>query len=254
MRTIRIFAFTIALISGTITWGQNQLHISQFNLYQPFTNPAAIADINTMNAALLHKSQWLGVEGAPTFQQFGFNIPVNKELKSFVGANVKHDRIGVNSSINVGLDYAYKVKLNQTSSLAFGLAGGVNIIQSKLDEVPLNNEADPVFNANTGTFATPNFQFGMFYRNQKFYAGFATPNILKNRIVFENAFESQTSFDITDVHFYLSSGYRFELNENTDLQVDGLFKHSTGAPMQMDFNVMARFKKKFGIGCPQLSA
>ena len=59
------------------TLAQNQYHMSQFMLHQPFINPAAQGSYSNLNGALFYKTQWTNFVGAPEIAGFNINKPLD---------------------------------------------------------------------------------------------------------------------------------------------------------------------------------
>ena len=224
---------------------QNQYNMSQYMLYQGFINPAAISGDNTFNGALFHRSQWVGVSGAPTTQGLALNLPF-KDEKNTVGLLVLHDKIGVNNSTQVSAAYAYRLALRPKLHWSFGLNAFVNITQSNYGSLESDDVYDPSFSNNTATIAMPNFKFGTYLRGSKFYAGFAIPNILENKIVGTN--KGETKFNAQNMHYYIQGGYLFELDPKNAIGLSTLIKQASGAPMQLDLNAQYIYNRKLGLG------
>jgi len=225
---------------------QNQFNISQYMLYQAFVNPAASSTDNTFNAALFHRSQWVGVSGAPTTQGLSANLPF-QNAKHTIGLMVLHDKIGVNDATQVGASYAYKLKLGANTNLAFGLGAMANIVKSNYSRLNLGDDVyDQTFSSNSPSIVMPNFRFGLYLTGKRYYAGAAIPNLLQNRIV--SATNAETRFNGKDLHYYLQGGYLFQLGERSDLGLSTLIKEASGAPMQFDFNAQYIWNKKLGVG------
>ncbi len=214
-------------------------------LYQGFINPAAISNESVFNAAVFHRSQWVGVAGAPTTQGLCFNLPF-KDAKNTVGLMVLHDKIGVTNSTQLSAAYAYKLKLTHRLDLSFGLNAFVNITQSNYNSLESDNVYDPSFSNNTATVAMPNFKFGTYLKGSKFYAGFAIPNILENKIV--GTSHGETKFNAQNLHYYLQGGYLFDIDPKNAIGVSTLIKQASGAPMQIDLNAQYIYNKKLGLG------
>ncbi len=245
MKTLYIFIIAVILSLSRFASAQNQFNMSQYMLYHAFINPAAISNDNVFNAAIFHRSQWLGVPGAPTTQGLAFNVPF-KDAKNTVGLLVLHDKIGVNNSTQVSAAYAYKLKLTQKLSLSFGLNAFVNIIQSNYNSLESGDVYDPAFSNNTASVVMPNFKFGTYLKGSKFYAGFAIPNLLENRIAGTN--KGDTKFNAQNLHYYLHGGYLFDLDPKNAIGISTLIKQASGAPMQIDINAQYIYNKKLGLG------
>lgn len=245
MKTIyTLLAIGILSLSRS-AYSQNQYNMSQYMLHHSFLNPAAIGNGNTFNAALFHRSQWLGVSGAPTTQGLSVNMPLNNK-KSTVGLMVLHDKIGVNNSTQVSAVYAYKLKLTKTLNLAFGLNALVNIVQSNYANAQNDDVYDPMFTGNTSSIVMPNFKYGMYLTGSKYYAGLAIPNLLENKIVTNN--KGETKFNTKNMHYYLQGGYLFDVNPKNAIGISTLIKEASGAPMQIDLNAQYIYDKKLGLG------
>ena len=243
----RTFVLAAGLLISSISFGQNQFHMTQYMVHQPFINPASMGMYDNMNGSVFYKNQWTGFDGAPKLIGFNFNSPIGAGRKNRLGLTVVNDKIGVNMNTSISGSYAYSIKTGAASTLSFGLAATLGLRQSDYADVE-TTIADPEFLSNTPTLAMPNFKFGAFYKAKNWYVGMSLPNMLKNTIEFGTEFTSATSFDFSDWHFYLHGGYSWEINDNLDLNSSTIFKHVSGAPFQVDISTMLAIKKKFGFG------
>lgn len=243
----KLIILLVLLLICTTTQAQNQLHLSQYMMYQPMLNPASIASYDNYNGALLYRKQWVGFEGAPSVAGVSFNAPM-KGRKHFVGFTLFNDKISVNNRLDFVLTYAYRLALNEKSSLAFGLSAGIGTLQSNLQDVELVNPNDPVFSANTQTFVAPQFKFGIYYFTSKFYAGFALPRLLDNKLIYESDFKNKTTFSFKTMHYHFHVGRVFKLSEKFDLNASLLFKQVSGSPLQIDVNAQATYNNLVSVG------
>lgn len=241
---------TLALVTGSFfSFGQNQFHIGQYAIHQPFLNPASIGSMETINVALLYKKQWVKFEGAPHLQGFNFNMPLGDAKKNFVGLNVLNDRAGLNNSTEVSATYAYKIKTSSKSRLIFGATASLNMVSSDLSNASTIDANDPLYTTNSPTFALPNFKFGTYFYRKNFYLGFVAPNILENKVVDVNGDPSGFyGFNPKNMHYYVHGGYKFNLKNNNSIVTSFLIKEVAGAPLQFDLNVHTMFKERFGLG------
>lgn len=240
--------FTIILFATAFTASaQNQYSILQYMLHHAFINPAATGNDAELNAALFYRSQWVGMKGAPVTQGLSLNAPLGDGTHS-VGFYGFNDKIGVNKQMSFAGSYAFNARLAEKRTLAFGLSASLDLRQSNFSEIIGETAGDPVFQGDSKMFAMPNFRFGTYYYSERFYAGFSIPNLLENKIIYENALKGNTSFNVKDLHLYFHGGYSFSLNENLDLNVSSLVKESSGAPMQIDVNTQLFVNSKFGLG------
>lgn len=243
-KTLLSITYTIIAVFG---FSQNQYHISQNMMYQPFINPSVIGSYSNLNGALFYKNQWTGFEGAPEIAGFSLNSMVKNSNHS-VGLTMINDEIGISNIKDLSLAYSYKLKFNDKNYLTLGIAGTMILMQSNFGQLDVIQIGDPVFQSDTKTFAMPNAKFGAYYFRNNFYLGFAVPNILKNKIETSGIQSGITSFDAANIHYYLHSGYQFDINEIWDANTSILFKQVSGAPLQIGLNSQFVFKDLIGAG------
>ena len=229
--------------------GQRELHLTQYNMHQPFLNPASISSYSDISAALLYKKQWVGFDGSPTFQGVDFNMPIG-ETRSSVGLTAFNDAIGINRFTDIGINYAYQFQVGDGSYLSLGLTGNLVMMQSDFTELKLQDQQDPGFKEDSPNLMVPNFRFGGYYYQDRFYVGFATPNLLKNRVTggVQEGYNTSTEFDPAGIHYFLHGGYEFELSDQWKLQPSTMLKFVSGAPLQADINAQALYQNKYGFG------
>lgn len=237
----------IVVLSCSSLKAQNLMHQSQYMHHMAFINPAQIVTYNSLNAALFHKSQWVGFSGAPTMQ----GLSIGKSLpgfKSSWNAQVLHDKIGVNNTFHIGGTYAYKLQLNERVRLGMALGAYMNMAQSNFADVETTVTNDPVYQENTKAQIMPNFKFGAHLYTPEYFIGFALPNLLRNQVIYDGSSKGETSFDISSLHAYFNAGYHLELSRDLMFTPSILVKHISGAPVQLDINANAEFSEKAGVG------
>jgi len=239
----KIFFTVLFLVVGVKTYSQNQFHMSQSMMYQPFINPAVIGSYENLNGALFYKNQWTGFEGAPEIGGFSINTPIKKTNHS-IGLTVVNDRIGVSNNSDISGTYSYKLKFKNANYVTLGVSGSMMLMQSNLAELDIIQEADPIFQSNTRTFVMPNAKFGAYYFRNKFYFGLSMPNLFKNNIEISHF----TNFDPSNIHYFIHSGYQFDLNKDWEAQTSVLFKHVAGAPLQVELNGQFVYNDLIGVG------
>ena len=93
----------------------------------------------------------------------------------------------------------------------------------------------------------PNFGFGAFYYTDKFYEGLSVPNLLES-FHFEKQGGQITRASETN-HYFITSGYVFDINYDVKLKPSMMVKAAAGAPLSIDFsgNVLLYDKFEFGL-------
>lgn len=242
----KIYLTIVGFLVALPTWSQNQFHVSEYMLHQPFVNPASVGSYNTLNGAIFYKHQWTGISGAPKFGGIDINNPLGKS--GMIGFGLVYDKIGVNTNTDISAKYAYRLKLSDKLHLSLGAAGSVRLMQSDYSTLA-EVSTDPSFNSNTETIIQPNFKFGAYLFSDRFYLGFAIPNLLKNDIQRQgNNFEGSSEFDPDDMHQYLHLGTEFKLSDQWNLNPSLMFKNVAGSPLQADINAHVVYDDKLGFG------
>lgn len=247
MKTIKYILIGFSLLMAVNANSQNQFHVSQYMLHHGFINPGAIGNSNALNGAMFYRNQWTNMPGAPIVMGLNFNKPFTNG-KNHLGFTVVHDRIGVSKNFEFTATYAYRMKLGVNKYLSLGLSATLALMQSNYSLVSTTDINDPIFSASTPTFVMPNSKFGAYYFSPKFYIGLSVPNLLENKVIYDNTYTGVTEFNAKNLHYFLHTGYSFTLNENLDLNPSLLMKQVTGSPLSIDVNLQLMYKKKFGVG------
>jgi type IX secretion system PorP/SprF family membrane protein len=246
MKRLSLLLILLVGISMSQLKAQSQMHYGMYMMHQPFFNPASMGSYNNLTAAVLYKTQWVGYEGAPKIGVLNLLKPLGS---SAVGLTITNDQIGIDNNTEIAGSYSYTLRLRGYSRLAFGLSASVNLLQSDLGAVDILDINDPAYSGGkTSLIPQPNVKFGTYYFNHKFYIGLAIPNILENKISFAESNGGATNFDVNTMHYYLHSGYRFKLNEKSDLNASTLIKQVSGSSLQYDLNLQYEYNRVFGVG------
>jgi len=143
-------------------------------------NPAYAGSKEHMAIGLLHRSQWIGIDGAPVTQSLTIHTPLKNERVG-VGFNLVNDNIGPTSNLGMNLSYAYRIPIGDNGGkLSIGMQGGVENYRADFTGLDLESQAgvDPAFFENPNRWL-PNFGAGVYYYNPSFYAGFSSPQLVE---------------------------------------------------------------------------
>ncbi len=240
---------TIALV-GLLLWitdsyGQQDPQYTQYMYNMNIVNPAYAGSKGTLSLGLLGRSQWTNVNGGPQTMTFDAHAPVGKKVG--MGLSMIADEIGPAKEQNIYADFSYTISTSQEGRLAFGLKGGVTLLDVNLLDVVLPQTLtgdDPLFDENIND-AFPNFGAGVYYYNKKWYAGFSVPNILKSEHLDKENINTKAS---EEVHYFLTTGYVFDLSSTLKLKPSILIKGVTGAPISFDVNANVLLYDRFEMG------
>lgn len=205
---------------------------SQFTQYMYNTinvNPAYAGSRGTISIFGLHRSQWMGIDGAPETNSFSVNAPVSKNLGA--GFSFINDRIGPTEENTISADISYTVKTSENYKLSFGLKASGNFFN--LDAQKLNPaDAGDLKLQNLKNNFTPNLGAGIYLHSKKFYAGISVPNFFEKT----NYNDNSVSVNEEKMNIYFITGYVFDLNSNIKFKPAFLAKTVEGSPLQADFS------------------
>ena len=235
----------LTLLSIHLVYSQQDPQYTHYMYNMHIVNPAYAGSEGTLNIGLLHRTQWVGLDGAPKTTVAAFNAPIKKNVG--LGLSIFADQIGPVKEQNVFVDFSYTIQTGNFGNLAFGLKAGFTFLDANLSTLDLgDNLPDDVFNDDINkTFV--NFGAGAFYYTDRFYAGISIPNILDQLHLRK---EGGTIREAAEkMHYFVTSGYVFELNDKLKLKPSILLKGAGGVPLSIDFsgNVLINDKLEFGL-------
>jgi type IX secretion system PorP/SprF family membrane protein len=169
-------------------------------------NPAYAGSRGAMSSTLMHRSQWLGFQGAPISQILAMHTPLKNDN---IGLGVMFDNFSIPSVQYNSLyfNYAYRMWLG-SSRLSLGIKGGGYVYKETLQDLNLKDPigTDPAFVARSG-FA-PNFGAGAYLYNNKYFVGLAVPFLMSLSDT------AKISVDLNNYHYVLTAGYLFDISTN----------------------------------------
>lgn len=240
MKKIKLLFTVLTILGITAVFGQQDAQYTQYMYNMNVLNPAYAGSKGVTSIGLLGRSQWVGVEGAPQTVTLSLHSPVGKAVG--LGLSVIHDEIGPVKEDNVYADFSYTIFTSDEGRLAFGIKGGISFLDVR--EVNQVEDGDPL---NIPIHqASPNFGAGVFYYNERFYAGLSAPNFLETRHLEKKGGIISTASE--KMHYFLTTGYVFELNNNLKLKPSTMFKATSGAPLSVDLSLNLLVDEKVELG------
>ncbi len=244
MKRVTIILGTLAILSINFIYSQQDPQYTQYMYNMHIVNPAYAGSEGTLNIGLLHRTQWVGLDGAPKTTVAAINAPIKKNIG--LGLSVFADEIGPVKEQNAFVDVSYTIQTSDYGNLAFGLKGGFTFLDAKLSTLDLGDDIpDDVFD-NDINDSYANFGAGAFYYTDHFYAGLSMPNMLNQFHL--NRKGGVISSASEKMHYYLTSGYVFEMNDNLKLKPSVLLKGVKGAPLSIDLAGNVLINNKFELG------
>lgn len=218
---MRALYLTILIVFAQLLNAQQFSLPSQLNRNMMYLNPSFTGLYETTVANLMHRSNWIGIDGNLSYQNFEVHSPLKKQSIA-LGLQARHEQIGASSTTEVFFNYAHRIRMGD-ARFALGVKGG--FLSSSMDDISLENQgvSDPAFEAAKAQM-TPNFGFGLSYYTSKYYVGLSIPFFLN--AVSGTDGNTSIDFDINNFHYLLTAGGSFPVGDNLDLEPVGAFVYS----------------------------
>ncbi|MCP1995568.1 type IX secretion system membrane protein PorP/SprF [Flavobacterium sp. HSC-61S13] len=206
-------------------------------------NPAYAGSRGVMSIFGLHRTQWVGLDGAPKTMAFSVNTPLG-DSKLGLGVSVVNDRLGAMEENNISVDLSYTIDLNRNYKLSFGVKGTANLLDVDYGKLNIYNPNDVMFQDNIRNQFSPNVGAGLYLHSEKTYFGLSVPNFLETDRYDDNVYATMKQ----RMNFYLIGGHVFDLSPNLKFKPAFLAKAVSGAPLQVDLTANFMIADKFVIG------
>ncbi|MFV1450313.1 type IX secretion system membrane protein PorP/SprF [Maribacter sp. HS] len=244
----QLIIFLIFLASFCTINAQQDAQYTQYMYNTVAVNPGYAGSRGVLSIAALHRSQWVGLDGAPTTQTLNVHSPISERVG--LGLSIVNDEIGNGTNQDTYFDavFSYTIPTSENRKLSFGLkAGGhfLNIDFNKLRNYDPSTAA--LGQTNIDKKFSPNFGAGVYYHTEQFYAGLSIPNFLETEH-FDSSGNSNSYIAQERMNLYLITGYVFEVNPDLKLKPALLFKAVEGAPLQADLSATVLLNDTFSLG------
>jgi len=227
---------------------QQDAQYTQYMYNTVAVNPAYAGSRGVLSIGALHRSQWLGLDGAPTTQTLNIHTPVSERVG--LGLSIVNDEIGNGTNQDTYFDgvFSYTIPVSRTGKLSFGVKAGGHLLNIDFNKLRnFDPSTAPPGQVSIDKKFSPNFGAGVYYHTEQFYAGLSVPNFLKTEH-FDGSGNSSSFLAQERMNWYLITGYVFELNPDLKLKPALLFKAVEGAPLQVDLSATALINDKFSLG------
>nr|MBC7612911.1 type IX secretion system membrane protein PorP/SprF [Pseudopedobacter sp.] len=274
MRFFKIFIILIGICK--ITVAQQKPQYTQYILNNYIINPAITGIENYIDVKAGYRQQWTGLQNAPvtsyltahmplgksndwgsatSFGMVGEN-PLGKSYKSDYQASDPHhgigivavvDKTGPLSNTTFDITYAYHLGLAPRLNLALGVGAGISKVSLNTADLTLENPIDPAI-ANSGTInrLKPDINIGVWLYSAEFFFGASVQQLLPQTLSFSD--NSSYNSGKTVPHAFVTTGYRFWLNDDITVIPSVMVKYVKPAPLGIDFNTKIAFRDKIWVG------
>ena len=227
---------------------QQDAQYTQYMYNTLVINPAYAGNRGVLSIAALYRSQWVGLDGAPTTQTLNIHSPIGKKIG--LGFAIINDEIGNGTSqkTNFDLTASYNINLSAKQKLSFGIKAGGNLLSLDFTKLSgFSNEQGANGIPNIDNKFSPNLGAGVYYHTEQFYIGFSIPNFLQTQH-FDSSEATSSYLAKEQMNFYLMTGYIFDMSSNLKFKPALLLKMINGAPLQVDMSANFLINERFSLG------
>lgn len=220
---------------------------AQFTQYMYNTiniNPAYAGSRGALSIFGLHRTQWVGLDGAPVTNTLSMNTPIN-DSRLGLGLSFINDRIGPTKENSISVDVSYTIPTSETYKLSFGIKGTGNFFGLNTSDLNPEQQNDAAL-VNYNKF-TPNIGAGVYLHSDKSYIGLSVPNFIQNKKL-NNSNGDNVAILQERINYYLIAGHVFDLTPDIKFKPAVLTKVVTGSPLQVDLSGNFMFYEKFVLG------
>jgi type IX secretion system PorP/SprF family membrane protein len=232
------------MLVGMVSYSQQDAQYTQYMYNTINVNPAYAGSRGVMSIFGLHRTQWVGLDGAPVTNAFSINSPI-ENTNLGVGLSFVNDRIGPTVENTISTDVSYTIPVSETYKLSFGIKGTANLFSFDRDKlnIPSQSQGDPLLQSLSNNFS-PNVGAGAYFHSDKSYLGLSVPNFFQTKRYNDNDYAVYKE----RMNAYLIGGYVFDLSPNLKFKPAFLGKMVQGAPLQLDVSGNFLINDKFVLG------
>ncbi|RZJ70789.1 MAG: type IX secretion system membrane protein PorP/SprF [Flavobacterium sp.] len=241
--TVKQYVLLLFMLSAISARAQQDPQYTQY-MYNTLTvNPGYTGSAGMLEGTLQHRSQWVGIDGAPRTQAFTIHTPLANE-RIGLGLSAVNDRLGPADEFHVDANFSYTIPIGYESNLAFGLKAGARILNIDWARGIYEQEGDPYLNNNINNKTTPTIGAGIYYYTEKWYAGVSVPNFIRGEY-YDDIRESAVA---DRLHYYVMGGYVFDLSDDLKFKPAVLGKIVSGAPVTVDVSANFMLQEVVTLG------
>ncbi len=252
MKKILLLTSIITCFIPFLHYGQQDSQYTQYMYNTISFNPAYAGSRGVLSIMGLYRTQWVGLDGAPSTQTLTLNSPINEKNRLGLGLSIINDAIGAISETNFTASVSYTVPVSDTGKLSFGLNAGGNLLNVDLVTLRKFNADDVLLENDINNKFSPNVGLGIYYRTNHFYTGISAPNLLETDHFNDDilsGIDGQVSVLAKErINYYMIMGYVFEMMPFIKFKPALLTKYVSGSPIQFDLSANFMFNDKFTVG------
>ena len=210
------------MLTGLVSTAQQDAQYTHYMYNTININPAYAGSRGALSIFGLHRTQWVGLDGAPVTNSASVNFPIENSNLG-VGMSFVNDRIGPTSENLISVDVSYTIKTSETYKLSFGIKGSANLFDLDVNKLNPETQNDPLLQNFSNKFS-PNFGAGVYLHSDKLYLGLSVPNFFETNRYSDN----EIAINKERMNYYIIGGYVFDLSSNLKFKPAFLSKIISG--------------------------
>lgn len=253
------------MMTSVAALAQQRPQYTQYVQNNYLTNPAVGGIENYTDFRLGYRTQWVGLEGAPT----SFYATLHGSLGNSGGSSnssrggfskqnrykraVPHhgagllamvDRAGLLRTSTLNLSYSYHLPLNRYLTLASGISSGITQFAVNTQNAAALDPGDPYLSGGMQNATKADLGLGFWLYSPDFYLGVSGGQLLRNGSDFAQGGTTSQPHMLQQPHFYGTAGLRLQPSENLSVVPSVMVKATDSATPAIDFNLRALYVQR----------
>lgn len=254
----------ILTLTGFYAKSQQEPIFSQYTMNQYLINPAYAGSEGYTSFNLTARQQWLGFEDAPMTQAISGQTrilktsyvsksrSVRKRIKRRrpsgkvgIGGYLYNDQNGPIGRTGLEVSYAYHLFVND-GQLSLGLSLSAYQFRVNTNDLSTSEGYDPLIDEARESMFIPDGSVGVYYTYQPFYIGLSARNLFQASVKFggDNSFSDYQQVR----HYYLMTGYRYDMDNDFEIEPSILIKTTENFNLQADVSLRGYYKRDYWLG------
>ncbi|MBE9600041.1 type IX secretion system membrane protein PorP/SprF [Pedobacter sp. MC2016-24] len=272
----RITYLICFMVSALSLKAQQRPQYTQYIFNNYLLNPALSGIENYTDVKMGFRKQWAGIENAPktSFITANWKLgddylwknalslaepnedPMSRNYMQNYTASPPHhglglvavyDQQGPISRLDVGLTYAYHLKLAGALNLSLGVSAGMSRVGLDVDALTFEDtfQIDPAVK-DIRSQLKPDLGIGFWLYGARFFAGASMQQVIPQKLSFTSDANYNLGKEVP--HFFITAGYKLFLDDEINLVPSIMVKKVSPTPLSIDMNLKMSIKDRFWVG------
>lgn len=262
--------FTCLCLSGL---AQQRPQHTQYMQNNFLLNPAAAGTESYIDIRNSYRTQWLGLQGAPTTYYTSINASLDKSDRNVpspkaksnyatshpsvnknnrfhvnphhgVGAVMQLDKSGLLSTFSLNLNYAYHLPLTKDLNLSGGVSAGMLQYRLNKRDIYMQVSEDPFVAGEVPNMNKFDLGVGLWLYSADFYVGLSSMQVLSSATKSNNNGPQAALQN----HYYATGGIRLRATNNITFTPSVMVKVAENGMYMADLNAKAAYGRHFWVG------